>query len=330
MESSPKMILLSRQGETASGIPGPFGRPRKQRAGRQGFSFVELLVAVAIGAAVLGAAALCFHAIASSGRDRGTYENVVIGPQAAANFYSLNTDTRAVWFAPNPGLMVRSEQLRETFLNDVQKSSAVYCLPRSGLRYIHPSSFVLSGSYASTNFDFRRLDTSEAFRRFVVANGSPTASTYDDNPFSSGAVRGRNLTIMTVRSFTGSQMDFGPTYELDFVRVTNGRAGTFASLRRYAGTNRLTTADYYEVFYPDQKNGTVENSLDFFVAASFERGGRPSGTVPASHLVASNQPFYFVWWPDPIATELPSGTNYRTAMPDRTSYFMVVPMFPSL
>lgn len=301
----------------------------KRRQRHHAFTFVELLVALAIGAAVLGVAALAFYSITGSGRSSTTYENVQIGVQASANFYNINSETRSVWFAPNPGLLVRSDQLRAMFLEDVQKAAAVYCLPRSGLRYIHPGTFALSGTSAVTNFDFRRLDTSEAFRQFLAGNGWG-AGTYSVNPFASGAVRGKNLTIMTVRSVNGSQLIMGPTYEMDFVRVTNGRAGIFASVRRYAGTNRLTTGNLYDIFYADPKGGTAMNSTNFFVAASFERTNRSAGTVPAAYRIAGAQPFYYVWWPDPLATKMPSGTNYMTAMPDRTSYFMVVPMFPQL
>jgi prepilin-type N-terminal cleavage/methylation domain-containing protein len=302
---------------------------------RQAFTFVELLVAIAIGALVLSAAALLLSGVSGAARSRGTYENVEIGELASANFYAQDISTRSVWFAPNFGLLARSEQMRSLFLADIQKASAVFCLPRSDLRYIHPNALNIPSTYALTNFDFRRVDTSEAFRQFMVAAGSSTASRYTSNPFgANGAARGCNLTVITVHAVTGTQIIFGPTYELDFVRVSTGTPGTFASVRRYYGNDRTVPTDMYEVFYPDHKDGTVESSAGFFVAASFERSGRTASTTIAANRVADKQPFYLVWWPDPTVTELPSAsfaaTNYKDAMRDSTAYFMVVPMFPSL
>lgn len=304
---------------------------RAAKSRSRGFSFVELLVAVAVGAIILTAAALAFHAVSSSGRVRATYQDVNIGPQANANFYAQDSSTRSAWFVPNYGMLAKAEQLRNLFLEDVQRSAGVFCLPRTDFRYIHPTTLTLSGSYASTNFDFRRLDTSEAFRQFLTSAGSASVSTFTTNAFSaSGAVRGCNLSIMTVRSYNGSTLTFGPTYELDFVRVSSGQPGTFASVRRYYGTDRTAPTDFYEIFYPDHKDGTAVNSTDFYVAASFERSGRTASTTVSGNRVAEAQPFYFVWWPDPTSTELPAGNTYKAAMANETSFFMVVPMFPSL
>jgi prepilin-type N-terminal cleavage/methylation domain-containing protein len=305
-------------------------RAASSRSG--GFSFVELLVAIAIGAIVVGTAALAYHAVAGSARQRGIYQNIAIGPQANANFYALDSAVRSAWFAPNYGMLARSEQMRSLFLEDVQKSAGVFCLPRTGFRYTHPQTLNLTGTNNATNFDFRRMDTSEAFRQFLAAAGSaPAVSTFTVNPFAaSGAAKTCNLSIFTVRSYNGSTITFGPTYELDFVRVSEGQPGTFASVRRYIGADRTTPSEFYEIFYADQKDGTAVNSTDFYVAASFERSGRTATTTVAGNRIADSQPFYFVWWPDPISTKLPSGTTYQAAMADETSYFMVVPMFPSL
>ena len=55
--------------------------------------------------------------------------------------------------------------------------------------------------------------------------------------------------------------------------------------------------------------------------------------------VAVNQPFTFVWWPDPLLSSLggsavpPLSNNARanySNMAGRTSFFFVLPAFPSL
>ncbi len=304
-----------------------------------GFTFVELLVAISVGAAVLAAAVLCFQAIGASRGRAGTYESVQVGSISIANFYYLNTNALTVWFAPNYGRMAQAEAIKDQFIKDSQRTMAVYCLPRVGPSSIRPSSISLSGTYAATNFDLRRLDTGEAFRQFLASTVTASGSVFTSNAFATeGAVRGQNLSVFMVSSGVSGNsaaLFIDAVYELDFVRVTNSPSGTFASVRRYAGTNRVAPSDFYDIFYPDYWNGTdttlVDNSR-FYVAANFERSDRSTGTTVSSNRVAVNQPFYFVWWPDPASVTLPTGssTNYKAMMRDQTSYLMVVPMFPAL
>jgi hypothetical protein len=90
--------------------------------------------------------------------------------------------------------------------------------------------------------------------------------------------------------------------------------------------------DYYHLYFPEEANGS-----DGFrpIAAFF--GRRAAGGGPFAR--AENQPFTFVWWPDPLVSKLGAGavpitsTNARAHygnMAGRTSLFFVLPAFPSL
>jgi hypothetical protein len=122
---------------------------------------------------------------------------------------------------------------------------------------------------------------------------------------------------------------------MDFVPSVEPAGGTVASVRRYSGTNTSVPTDYYHVFYPGTANGTDgfrPLAVFFGRTAADEDGNDP-------FAVAVNQPFTFVWWPDPLVSRLGGGavpvssTNARgnySNMAGRTSLFFVLPAFPSL
>ncbi len=295
-----------------------------------GFTFVEVLVAVAIGAAVLVVAVLAFQAVGNfDSRQSSSYETITFpSTTVLSNFYGVATNAVATWSAPSAGHLARAEILREKFLEDTQKAVAVYCLPRVGQSSVRPQSLPATGSYAVGSFDFRRLGTSEDFRQYLTDVYPSSAGTFATNAFSAnGASSGRNLSIMVLRkSPSRTNLNVHSIYEVDFVRPASPD-GVYASVRRYEGA---VCTDYYDVFYPDLYDGTAVNSTNFYVAASFERTNRPVSTSSVTNL-AQGQPFYFVWWPDAAATTLPgTGVGYTNTMADQTSFFMVVPMFPAL
>lgn len=304
---------------------------RPVRTGREGgFSFPEILVAAALGALVLVVAAIAFQAVgAFTSRQSSGYGTITFANTSTLNgFYGTASTTIATWSAPSSGYLARAEMLREKFIEDTQKAVAVYCLPRVGQSTVRPTSLPLNvGSYTVGSFDFRRLGTSEDFRDFLEVSLPAAVGTFETNAFSvNGASSGRNLSIMILRkSAARTELTVQAVYEIDFVRPASP-GGVYASVRRYQGT---VCTDYYDVFYPDLPDTTVSSS-SFFVAASFERAGRPASTYFADD-VAGGQPFYFVWWPDAAATTLPEAhSSYINAMGDQTSFFMVVPMFPAL
>jgi type II secretory pathway pseudopilin PulG len=311
-------------------VPTRDRRPRVASTPVEGFTFVELLVAVTLGAAVLSAAVLAFQTIGQSRSRIASYGAVGIGASAYSDFYSGSSNSVRTWFAPNYGRIANAVVLREMFLEDVQRATAVYCLPRAGRSTIRPISFALTGAYAVTNFDTRRLDTPEAFRQFLADTVPGANAIFTEDAYAAeGAVRGENLSIFVILpSDDPALLTVFSIYEVDFVRSTSP-AGTYATVRRYQGATPTIPTHSYDIFYPDMADGTAVNATDFYVAASFERAGRPGTTSPL--LSADRDPFYFLWWPDPAATRLPeAGTEYLDVMAGQTSFFMVVPMFPSL
>lgn len=301
------------------------GLSSRRRQG--GFTFVEILLAVSVGAAVLAAAVICFQTIGASSSRIGTYGAVTVGQPALSNFYGSTMTGTSVrtWFAPNFGRLENVESIKAKFQEDVQRAVAVFALPRSGRSSIRPTSITLSGSYDVTTFDVRRISTSEDFRTLLASAIPASSTTFTANPFASnGSARGLNLSIfILIRSNNAPNLTVHSIYEVDFVNATAAPFGVYASVRRYQGT---TMTDYYDVFYPDALGAT-----SFYTVASFERFQRPNTTSALTTSGKSQPSFYLIWWPDPAMPNLPTaGFDYLTSMKDQTSLMMVVPMFPAL
>jgi hypothetical protein len=140
-------------------------------------------------------------------------------------------------------------------------------------------------------------------------------------------------------------------YDMDFVQATNPNGtgtviGTYASVRRYVSG---TLTAYYDIVYPTDPMDQIESWTPPVVA--FERRSRMAVvegmTTVDRFKVAAEQPFYFVFWPDPAEESLalplnasPSSilngsyapTDPRGAynhMAGRTSFMFSVPLFPS-
>jgi Tfp pilus assembly protein PilE len=303
------------------------------RSRAAGFTFAEMLVAVSIAAFILVAAVMAFQAVGEFQSRRSNLETITFAdPSVMTNFYGTNTTTIAAWSAPSYGYLARVEQLRDLYYEDVQKSIAVYCLPRTGRSPLRTSSLAIPAAYAVGSFDFRRLSTPEAFRLFLAASVPATASVFSTNAYTveNGAARGCNLSVLMLRkSASRTNLNLHCTYEIDFVRP-DSPGGIYASVRRYQGS---ALTHFYDTFYPDIGN-TALNSDFFYVAACFNRiGASTTGSVTNSSgsNIAASQPFYFVWFPDPASPTLPaSSSSYSNAMSDQTSLMFVTPMFPSL
>ena len=97
-----------------------------------GFSLVEVMIASAVAASVMGAAALAFSAIGKNQRRLSNYASVEIGAAAANNYYNVAGEFVDCYDAPNYGRAATADLLRDRFWEDVSYSSAVYCLARSG------------------------------------------------------------------------------------------------------------------------------------------------------------------------------------------------------
>jgi hypothetical protein len=325
MESLRRMNLEPRDDKPARGIA-----TWRSQSRTAGFSFAELLVAISIAAFVLVIAVMAFQAIGLFSLGRSSLQTITFSDSGVmTNFYNTAGTKVSTWSTPTYGHLARVEELRDKYYEDVQKSIAVYCLPRVGRSSLRTNALTIPASYAIGTFDFRRLSTPELFRQFLADSLPSAGAGFSTNAYAieSGAVRGRNLSVLMLRkSSSRTSLNLHCMYEVDFVRPSSP-GGIYASVRRYEGA---VLTDYYDVFYPDVSDTTALNSDYFYVAAAFERSVRPSSSSSVAN-VASRQPFYFVWFPDPASPTLPSSSgSYTNGMIDQTSLLFVTPMFPSL
>ncbi len=300
-------------------------QPKSNRPQRAAFSLVELLVALAIGAAVITVGVMIFANLGAGGRATGNYTKVTIGQEAMLNFYNIDATQTDAWVAPNYGRRAQADRLRDIFWEDVDTASAVFCLGRTARNPYHPLTIPLpvgwSGRLADSPNVFRALLESPAtiFRDYRGAMDSPNASIYIIRP----SIGRGELLVQAV-------------YDIDQITTTTP-PGTYASVRRYQGG---VMTDYYDVFYPNGAGNTPFAP----VVVAFERVARTAlaeTTVIDRLKVAPGMPFYFVWWPDPAVADLKAApptvpypaTDPRASYADmggRTSLFFAVPMFPPL
>jgi hypothetical protein len=297
---------------------------------RSGFTFVEALIAAVIGAAVLAAVVIAYGTLT---RLPGRLERIDVTLPGGVHdgFYGAGAAYVTIAPAPNYWEAVKAREMKDRLEEDVSKSSAVFCLGRDGqMTGVRPN--VLN---VPDDEDFRLVATPGAFLDFL-ARGEPGLASSFVAP-QAGSLMTPNLTIFVLKQLDGTSqrdnaMEVQATYEVDFVQAVSP-AGTFASVRRYDGGSAPT--HYYHVFYPDDNNTTNPFRP---LAVFFGRADRPS---PGPLDVAPNQPFSFVWWPDPLVSFL-SNRNASTGsapgpprgayanMGGRTSLFFVLPVFPSL
>lgn len=319
--------------------------PRKAKI--EAFTLVEVLLAAAIGAALITAAVLGFGLVSNLPMRQGAL-NVTLPPGVVMNFYGPNaalvasgeTNTDFITMGSNPNYFqaAQARRMKDRLLEDVSTASAVFCLGRNsnGTPALRPHQLAVPDGN-----DFRLQGTPADFRDFLAsAAGEAVANAFPAGQ--SGALLGySNASIYIVGTLSSilssnNTLTVLATYEIDFVPSVEPTNGTVASVRRYSGTNVSVPTDYYHLYYPGETNGA-----DGFrpLGAFFgRRAADESGNNP--FFVASNQPFTFVWWPDPLVSFLGAGgvpavsagsarENY-TNMAGRTSLFFVLPTFPSL
>lgn len=308
----------------------------KTRRETEAFTLVEILVAAAIGAAVITAAVIGFGVISQLPLKQAA-ENVSLPAGLMEDLYGTNASFITIGSNPNYFQAAQARQLKERLLVDVSAASAVFCLGRN-----------VSGSPAarlhelpvSDGVDFRTNATPSAFRNFLVSEDGNLASIFPSNQ-TNALLATTNASIFVVAGLestrqTTNTLRFVSVYEIDFIPTAAPSGGTLASVRRYGGTNLAVPTDYYHVYYAGEANGA-----DGFrpLAAFFRRASAASGgSDPFAQ--AANQPFTFVWWPDPLVSKLGAAAvpavstdsaraNYAN-MAGRTSFFFVLPTFPSL
>lgn len=294
-------------------------------------------MAAAIAVCVLTVAAIAFRAVSQSSNRYGQYTKIHLPSGVLFTLYGLSGTDLQTWVAPNYGRVAQAELLRQDFYEDLSRATAVFCLARTGRdSIVRPTTIDINQSIYS-NFDMRKLGTPDEFRAFLEQNGVADAGFF----FGYRGAAGRtNLSIFILQSSTSeTALSVRAVYELDLIATEGTPSGTYVSVRRYdnySSQNRSPTA-YYDIFYPDS------SPSDFPVTAvHFELARRlsPDDTGYDLFKVAPNKPFYFLWWPDPSSPVLANETNpaYGSGDPrsaygqmgSRTSFFLVVPMFPAL
>lgn len=293
------------------------------------YGLVELLVAAAIGAAVITAAAIGFGVV-SGASTRGGRIDVQLPGNAHELFYGSAASYVTMWPNPNYAEATKARLLRDKLMEDVSAATAVFCLGRTGTGGIRPGAIGFDAA-----LDLRSISTPEAFRQFLVDRGVDGGGVFAAGQ--GGRLETANATIFVVGSLAEQSFEAGDnntlgmvaTYEVDFV-ATSSPAGTYASVRRYDPDNAAVPTDYYHAFYPGEGNGA-----DGFrpLAVYFGRQG-----LGGTYDIAPNYPFIFLWWPDPLVSKLggaavpasggaPLRVSYAN-MAGRTSLFTVVPAFP--
>lgn len=332
----------------------------------RGFSLIELMIVAAVGAMVFTAAALAYRVVAINHSTVGAFQTVALPTGVGDNFYPGSGLTSVdSYVAPNFGRCSQADTMRTLFLEDVEKSIAVFMLPRGGnANSIRGHTIDLGATLPQS------LDTPAAFRSFLRSNsnsaiasaaqvftdfrGAPPdsgVSTLISTDPDTGApvITTATLPITNASIFllqpsgSNSQIWLRAVYEVDYVSlpVVSGNATSpdvpcvFASVRRYVSS---TLTHYYDCVY---RNAPVTDAGIPFV--HFERSDRSVFVESGADRFkkAANQPFYILWWPDPGMAALrgtASATTYAGTAPQsafwkhegQSSYYFVVPQFPAL
>lgn len=338
-------------------------RESSRRYHPRGFSLMELVLVAAVGAIVFTAGALAFRVVATNQRSVGAFQEVALPADVGENFYPGSSLTAVdSYTAPNYGRCSQADTLRTLFLEEVEKSVAVFILPRGPhINTIRGRTINLYGRLPQS------LDTPQAFLSFLLANpatataaqvfssyrGAPpatattTVSTVDpDTGTTTTSTVTNNVTNASIfllqPSGSNGQLWIRCVYEIDYVGLPvnpdDPKApdvnSVFASVRRYVSD---TLTHYYDIVYRDATTADVG-----IPCVHFERAERAvfAESVPDRFKKAANQPFYLVWWPDPGVQRLKGtgATAYTATSPQasyakhegQTSYYFVVPQFPAL
>jgi len=289
---------------------------------------VELLVAAAIGAAVITAAAIGF-AVVSGASTKGGRIDVQLPGSTHSALYGTGASYVTMWPNPSYAQAAKARLLRDKLMEDVSAGTAVFCLGRNGSGGSRPAQIPIT---SSDWYDLRVCATPASFRQLLVDNNIGGAGAFAADQ--TGPLSTVNASIFVVGGLLSQDagnntLRMVATYEVDFIATTSP-PGTYASVRRYDPDDASVPTDYYHVFYPGEDNG----GGGFRPLAVFFGRQQAGGT----YNIAPNHPFTFVWWPDPLVSQLsgasvPSagGSPMRSAyanMAGRTSLFTVLPAFP--
>lgn len=286
-----------------------------------------MLVAVALSSVVMGAGALALQSISANAKRATSLVEIDIGANESQNFYNSASGLIRTYIAPNFGELLFAQEMRDRMINDVNSSSAVFCLPRAGRNNIRPNTLVLSQRPT--------LDSPEAFRDFLAVQFPTAAAIYDANFRTEPSADSPNLTIyMLGQALSSSNINVNAIYEIDFVTPSNYN-GSYVSVRRYVG-NDLT--NFYDIVYRRGPEDTNEFPINP-VFVTFEQQSRLAAAETADlqqFQIARKSPFYLLSLPDPTINPYdkpavtPAVTPAYKNKEGITSFSVAIPMFPSL
>ncbi len=306
-----------------------------------GFSLLELVLVAAVCAMIFSALALAYRSASINLRRTSTYQTVTLSNPVSSSFFPGSAPASVdSYVAPNFGRSTVADQARNMFMEDSEKSIAVFALPRKGsLNAIRQRTLSL-GTYMAQS-----LDTPAKFLEclssvpataanaavFTTYRGAPPESTGSGPSF--GYLT--NGTIFCLQpSGSATQMWVRAVWEIDYVPFTDatGTPCLYATVRRYVNT---TLTFYYDIVF---RNSTLAQVGVPFV--HFERSARNTVTEGnANFKLARNQPFYMIWWPDPSMSGISTTATAATYTGARASYWrkegqtssvIIVPQYPAL
>lgn len=295
-----------------------------------------MLVAISLSAIFLGAAALVLQAVSTNSKRLTSLIDVTIGEGHNQNFYGQSGDTLRVYSAPNYGRMMFAKDLRDSLLTDIEKSEAVFCLPRSIDNSVRPEFLrYLAGDDGST-LAHPQIDTPEAFRQFLADVEPTTAAIFDTQIRNVPDPNKPNTTIFLLAPESSpSFIRIHAIYEIDFITPSNV-SGSYVSVRRYKNG---TLTNYYDIYYEPGDGDPVRPT--FVVFESMARAAVSEGEDIDRFKIAPRSPFYLLFLPDPTINpeKMPVwGTTYSSSsaraayghLAEKTGLMTVVPMFPSI
>ena len=327
------------------------------RISAPGFTAVELLTVLALGAVILGSIVVGYGTLVRMRTGVAALVTVQLGAarMAAFAYPGVSGTSRNVVTAPSYGMMAQAEELRETFLADTLGATAVFCLPRSGVNTYKPHTI----SYNPVQHG--ELDTPQKFHDHLYEIlGRPATFPYRNyrNPLNTVPTAPSENASIFVLGFSRveNKLKVLALYDIDVVRYT-GRTepqGYYVSVKRYSDnrlgpTYPLDFSGGYEVFYPPSipnpdpsrpEQWASDGFTPLFI--TFERATRLAwveSTEIDRFKRAAERPFYFIWWPDPGARNLARSTTTLPVRDPRhaynhmggsTSFMFTVPMFPTL
>ena len=322
-----------------------------------GFTAMELLTVLALGAVILGSIVVGYGTLVRMRTGVAALVTVQLGAARTAAFalHGATGTSRNVVTAPSYGMMAQAEELRETFLSDTLGATAVFCLPRAGVNTYKPHTI----SYNPVQHG--ELDTPQKFREHLYQIlGRPATFPYRDyrNPLNTADTAPSENASIFVLGFSRveNKLKVLALYDIDVIRftVSTEPQGFYVSVKRYSDnplgtTQPLAFSGGYEIFYPPSlpepdrlrpEQWASDGFTPLFI--TFERATRlawAESTEIDRFKKAAERPFYFIWWPDPGARNLSRSTSSLPSRDPRhaynhmggsTSFMFTVPMFPTL